>query len=324
MLSSANDLTSVISMDDNNETYFESKQRKGKSKNSLDLIESLPPNKRQQLQKELTHPIEPELLNMYRKMYKQWCIELKARFNIVFYGLGDKQALMSDFIKQSSLTCLCINGYDDKRSFNKLVKLQKNEFDDDSDNEETMDKFNLFKEYLNNFGSEIIILQGIEVFVGDLFSIKCINYILQRDIRIILTVDDPLALINVTLRSCIYHNVPTAASYSTPIYTNKSSERKSIQLASVGSILSKLNNDAPLILKYIVQQHIEKVKTTRKGMQQYFKSKLINLTTINAVLEELISHSLIKDLNEQGVRVLVLMLEENQYEPLLALINTFV
>ena len=311
--------TSVI---DDNETYFESKERKGKSKNSLDLIEPLGISKRQTLIKSLTHEIEPDLLKVYQTMYKQWEIEIKNRFNIVFYGLGNKQSVMADFVKSSSLNYLNINGYENKYAFKDYVKIQKDDFYSD-DEACTNDALSIFKEFVNNQGSAVVLIQGIEIFIGNEFSVKCIKHLIKQRNRIILTVDDPLALVTIQLPSCIYHNIPTCASYSTPIQTSRRMETKAVQLTSVGSILSKLNSEAPKILKFVVDEHIKHVKVTRKRMESYFKSKLVNMATVNAVLEELISHLLIKELNEQGVRILTLNMDETQYGPLLDVINGF-
>eukprot|EP00835_Amoeboradix_gromovi_P002354 NODE_132_length_18298_cov_0.443101.p5 type:complete len:321 gc:universal NODE_132_length_18298_cov_0.443101:10872-9910(-) len=311
---------SNISSEDGNETYFESRERKSKSKNTLDLIEPLGHTQRNRMMKSLSHGIEPELLHYYRLIYKQWDIEVKNKFNIVFYGIGNKQSLLFDFISKSSLQFLDLNGYENKSAFNSLVKMQKNEYD--SDDEFVNDKFNLFKDFISSCSS-VILIQGIEVFIGDSFSLMCIQHIVKLNKRLIVAVDDPLTLINIKLNSCIYHNIPTYASYNTPIYTSKKSERKSVLLSSVESILSKLNSEAPKIFKFIIEQHISSVSTSRKGMQSHFKSKLVNMATVDAVLKELISHQLVKETNEQGSRILVLCVDQQQYEPLLAVVNRF-
>eukprot|EP00834_Sanchytrium_tribonematis_P001471 NODE_36_length_36011_cov_1.012920.p13 type:complete len:337 gc:universal NODE_36_length_36011_cov_1.012920:11276-10266(-) len=305
-----------------NETFFDSKQRRGKSKNSLELIEPLEGAKKQQAIKKFTRTIPLELLNAYRNMYKQWILELKNKFNIILYGVGNKQEVIKDFDKQCNLPMLHVNGYEDKNAFKHLVRLQKEEYDSDDDLE-LEDNVDYFEEYINNQPASIIVVQGIEVFCTDVFSIKCLRLAFRLERRMLITLDDPMAIISLVIPSCVFHNITTGASYTTPISNSKKTEKRTITISGVESILSKLNKDAPKILKYIVDKHIENVTVSRKSMMTYFKSKLVSSTTINAVLEELVSHNLVKELNNEGKRILALTVLENQYQSLLEVIQKF-
>ena len=302
------------------ESFFESKLRKGKSKNSLDIIEPLTGQVRKNKIIELTHELEPELLNVYKHMYKQWDIELRNNFSIIFYGIGNKQELLFDYFKNSSLPLLSINGYERKEAFKDLVTTQKIEYD--SEDEYDNDHFELFKEFIQTNDKDIIAIQGIELFTSNTFAKLCINYMISIRKTFIITIDDPMAIFTFKFESCLYHNIPTFASYKTPLFTSKKSDRKAIGKSSLVDILSKLNKEAPHILKYIIELHINNKTCTSKGLHKYFKSKMINKLTINAVLEELLSHQILKDSTEDGTKVLQLLADTTQYNDLLEAVTT--
>ncbi|KAG5356160.1 Origin recognition complex subunit 2 [Yarrowia sp. B02] len=73
----------------------------------------------------LFHADQKKMLqNAYRGMFSQWMFELKEGFSLLFYGLGSKRELLTDFVCEkvdADIPILVINGYNASVQFKSVL-----------------------------------------------------------------------------------------------------------------------------------------------------------------------------------------------------------
>jgi origin recognition complex subunit 2 len=66
------------------------------------------------------------LSSLYRTMFPQWYFELTQGFSILFYGVGSKRVLLTEFVSESinkTLPVLVANGYNAATSFKEILNM---------------------------------------------------------------------------------------------------------------------------------------------------------------------------------------------------------
>lgn len=229
-----------------------------------------------------SEPIE-SLNLLYQFQFTQWLFELKENFNLIFYGIGSKRSILTQFLREFVLPtephskCIVINGYNPEFTIRLLLKeiwtvcfnkaLQSRELREACNltHVEFMKPKNRNRRLyilLNNIDGEPLRNDDLQYMLSQIARIEQVSLIGSLDNLNTPLFWDASVLSNYNF---IWHNISTFTGYNTevsfkdPLSTGKTDEL----IGSRGAkyVLSSLTGNAKSLYKNLILQQLDRIDT---------------------------------------------------------------
>ncbi|TID31076.1 hypothetical protein CANINC_000320 [Pichia inconspicua] len=286
LLSKENSSKNQVMYHDGYEAYFEQNHRKFRaSKSSMTQAPDITYEKFNKYNKVLdllcSEPIL-SLSQLYRFQFSQWLFELNESFNLLFYGVGSKRELLTEFLRDfvlpydSKAKCIVINGYNTEFTLRVLLReiwriCFRKSMPTARELREACNIIHLEFMKARNKNKKLYILMNnidgqsmrntdLQSMLSEIARIEQISIICSIDNLVTPVLWDASVLSNYNF---VWHNVSTFKSYTTevsfldPLKIGKTDELVGSRGAKY--VLNSLTGNAKSLYKNLILQQLEQI-----------------------------------------------------------------